>query len=231
MQAVAQEMNLSETAFLLAAEDGFALRWFTPKKEVRLCGHATLASAHVLYESGRLARDRQARFHTLSGLLTARPKAEGWIELDFPAREVTAAEPCAGLLAALGVAASRFVGRTGTGTYLIELADEASVRDLRPDLAALEKLEARAVMVTSPGREECDFVSRFFAPAIGIPEDPVTGSAHCALGPYWQQRSGKTRLLARQVSDRGGVLQVEVKGDRVLLSGQAVTVMKGELSA
>ena len=227
MQSVAREMNLSETAFLVRAADGYDLRWFTPSVEVALCGHATLASAHVLWEDGHLPPARQARFHTKSGLLTGNRAGE-WIELDFPAkREEPAAAP-AGLVEALGVT-PKYVGKNQFD-YLVEIDGEVAVRRLTPNHAALAALPVRGVIVTSradsPGY---DFVSRFFAPGSGVPEDPVTGSAHCALGPYWQSRLGKSDLVAYQASPRGGVVRVRVAGDRVKLGGRAVTVLKGEL--
>jgi PhzF family phenazine biosynthesis protein len=227
MQEVAREMNLSETAFLHGAPDGWSLRWFTPTVEVSLCGHATLASAHVLWEDGRLPRDLQARFHTKSGLLTADRRGD-WIELDFPARHAEPASPPAGLAEALG-AKPLYVGKNQLD-YLVEVDSEATVRRLAPDFAALAKLPVRGVIVTSlaaPG--DYDFVSRFFAPGSGIPEDPVTGSSHCALGPFWSARLGKSELLAYQASARGGVIRVRLAGDHVKLGGQAVTVLRGEL--
>ncbi len=226
MQAVAREMNLSETAFLHPAADGYALRWFTPTIEVALCGHATLASAHVLWQDGHLAADRQARFHTKSGLLTA-DRRDDWIELDFPAKREAPAEAPAGLAEALG-ATPRYVGKNQFD-YLVELPSEETVRTLTPDHTALAKLPVRGVMVTSrAATREYDFVSRFFAPGSGIAEDPVTGSAHCALGPFWAARLSKTELVAYQASPRGGVIRVRVVGDRVKLGGQAVTVLRGE---
>ena len=230
MQHVAREMNLPETAFLVRrqpAEDGFDLRWFTPAVEVDLCGHATLASAHALWESGQLSPAETARFHTRSGLLTAR-RLDDWIELNFPVTPAGAATAPDGLANALG-ASPRYVGRSRFD-YLIELDSEAQVRDLRPDFGRLRQLPVRGVIVTSAATTpEWDFVSRFFAPASGIDEDPVTGSAHCCLTPFWSARLGKPTLMARQVSSRGGTLRVTLDGDRVRLAGQAVTVMRGEL--
>src|SRR5438093_761135 len=228
MQDVAREMNLSETAFLLAHDAGYRLRWFTPAAEVALCGHATLASAHVLWEDGHLSADAPARFHTRSGLLTA-ARSDGWIEMDFPAKSAVAAEPPAGLEQALGVAA-RYVGRSAFD-YLVEVEAEETVRRLRPNFTLLEKVECRGVIVTSAAAgPPYDFVSRFFAPRAGVNEDPVTGSAHCCLGPYWGERLGKRELLAYQASARGGVVRVRVAGDRVSLGGQAVTVLQGDLA-
>lgn len=229
MQQVAREMSLSETAFLLQRADAWALRWFTPTTEVDLCGHATLASAHVMWETGALGATETARFRTRSGVLTAR-RAGDWIELDFPALPSEAADPHPDLAEALGARPKRVL--KSRFDYLIELDSEAAVRDLKPNLAMLAAMPARGIIVTAaattPG---FDFVSRFFAPAVGVPEDPVTGSAHCALGPYWQARLGRDQFLAYQASARGGVVRVTVRGDRVLLGGQAVTVMRGELAA
>jgi PhzF family phenazine biosynthesis protein len=227
MQRVALEMNLSETAFLVRRDDGFDLRWFTPAAEVELCGHATLASAHVLWEDGHLAAGETARFFTASGTLTAEQR-DDWIELDFPAEP---AEPCplpAGLEAALG-AEPTWVGHNRFD-YLVELATEAEVRSLAPDVAALERIDARGFVVTSPATTApFDFVSRFFAPHVGIAEDPVTGSAHCCLGPYWADKLGKRELVGYQASKRGGVVRVRPEGERVKLLGQAVIVMRLEL--
>ena len=227
MQSVAREMNLSETAFLHRQEDGFSLRWFTPTVEIALCGHATLASAHVLWEEGHLESKQQARFHTKSGLLTADSKGE-WIELDFPAtREETSQAP-EGLAEALG-AEFIYVGRNQFD-YLVELGSEAAVRSLQPNHSALKKIPVRGVIVTSRAdTAEYDFVSRFFAPGSGVDEDPVTGSAHCCLGPYWKKKLGKDEFVAFQASARGGVVRVKVKGDRVILGGKAITVLRGEL--
>jgi len=227
MQNVAREMNLSETAFLLKQEDGFRLRWFTPAVEVELCGHATLASAHILWETGLLSPGEPARFHTLSGLLTATRRGDE-IELDFPATPDEPAEAPAGLAEILGAAPRNF--RSSRYDHLVELESEELVRNLRPDFTRLKALPVRGIMVTSrastPG---FDFVSRFFGPAVGIDEDPVTGSAHCCLGPYWSQRLGKTELVAYQASARGGVVGVTIAGERVRLRGKTVTVMVAEL--
>jgi PhzF family phenazine biosynthesis protein len=228
MQSVAREMNLSETAFLVRRPDGeFDLRWFTPAAEVELCGHATLASAHVLWEAGVVRPGEQARFHTLSGVLTAVRSGE-WIELDFPATPAAPVEPPAGLAEALH-AIPRWVGMS-VFDYLVEVESDAAVRSLQPDITALGKLSSRGVIVTAAsGSPQYDFVSRFFAPAVGVPEDPVTGSAHCCLAPYWAERLGKTEMVAYQSSARGGVVRVRLAGDRVRLGGQAVTVLVGEL--
>lgn len=228
MQAIAAEMNLSETAFLVRQPDGaFHLRWFTPAAEVKLCGHATLASAHILWETGVLQPGETARFHTLSGLLTA-TRRDGWIELDFPATPALPAEPPANLAEALG-ASPCYVG-LNVFDYLVEVENEATVRNLRPDFTALDKFPVRGVIVTArSAAPEFDFVSRFFAPSVGVNEDPVTGSAHSCLAPYWADRLGKIAMVAHQVSPRGGVVRVRLAGDRVLLGGQAVTVLVGEL--
>lgn len=227
MQDVAREMNLSETAFLLKQEDGYHLRWFTPAIEVELCGHATLASAHILYETGRLASGEQARFHTLSGLLTAERSGDE-IVLDFPATPPEPADAPPGMIEALGVEPC-YIGASAFD-YLVEVASEDIVRGLKPDFAALGALDTRGVMVTSVASTEgYDFVSRFFAPGAGIDEDPVTGSAHCCLGPFWQERLGVDEMLAYQASARGGIVRVRVEGERVHLGGRAVTVLRGEL--
>lgn len=224
MQSVAAEMNLSETAFLDEQEGGFGLRWFTPTTEVDLCGHATLASAHVLWQMG--ATEPCLRFHTRSGTLTARRDDAG-IHMDFPAAPATSLDPPAGLAEGLGatpvwVGANRF-------DYLVELADAAAVRVLAPDLDRLRAFPVRGVIVTAVGGVEADFISRFFAPAVGVDEDPVTGSAHCCLGPYWSERLGRADLVGYQASARGGHVGVHVAGARVVLSGRAVTVLSGEL--
>jgi len=227
MQAVAAEMNLAETAFLLREDDGFSLRWFTPSVEVDLCGHATLASAHFLWSDGHLKPRAVARFQTRSGLLTARER-DGWITLDFPATPAVPAYPPHGLEEVLGAAPIE-VGRS-VYDLVVGLEDEDAVRRLAPDLAAVARIPARGVIVTArataPG---VDFVSRFFGPAVGVPEDPVTGSAHCALGPWWAARLGRDDLVGYQASARGGMVRVEVRGDRVRLLGQAVTVIRGML--
>jgi PhzF family phenazine biosynthesis protein len=228
MRDVAREMNLSETAFLVPKDGGYNLRWFTPAVEIDLCGHATVASAHVLWEDEHLPAGQQARFHTRSGLLTADRRGE-WIELDFPAKLASPAEAPPELLPALGVQA-KFVGKNAFD-YLVEVDSEATVRAMAPDHGALRKLPVRGIIVTAQSSTpEFDFVSRFFAPGSGIDEDPVTGSAHCALGPFWAPRLGKTELMAYQASARGGVVRVRVNGERVLLGGQAVTVMTGDLT-
>ena len=229
MQAVAAEMNLSETAFVSPRSDGsFDLRWFTPAVEVEMCGHATLATAHVLWETGTLSPDTRARFHTASGLLTADRNGDR-IELDFPANPPEAVDPPDGLLDALGVATT-YVGRTRFD-YLVEVESESIVRGAAPDFSRLKKLGVRGVIVTAEGETaDYDFVSRFFAPGAGIDEDPVTGSAHCALAPYWGAKLSKEEMVGYQASKRGGVVRVRLVGDRVILGGQAVTVVRGELA-
>jgi PhzF family phenazine biosynthesis protein len=227
MQNLAREMNLSETAFLRKQQDGYDLRWFTPAVEVALCGHATLASAHILWETAMLAPSEEARFHTLSGLLTAERKGD-WIELNFPATPEQQATPPPRLTEALGVS-PKYVGKSKFD-YLVEVDIEETVRKMKPDFGLLRTMQVRGVMVTSQATKPgYDFVSRFLAPGSGIDEDPVTGSAHCCLGPFWSKRLGKTELMAYQASRRGGTVRVRVSGDRVYLSGQAVTVFRGEL--
>jgi PhzF family phenazine biosynthesis protein len=238
MQRVAAEVNHSETAFLHPLPSGgeadYALRWFTPAVEVALCGHATLASAHVLHRSG--ATKGTVRFATRSGVLAARAGDDGWYTLDFPTAPLTPIETPAGLADLLG-AEIRSVHHTGpyTDDLLVELADEDTVRGLRPDLAALARREQRGVVVTAaasgPGGGY-DFVSRFFGVAAGVAEDPVTGSAHTALAPFWSARlGGRTELTGYQASARGGSVRVTLAGARTLLTGKAVTVIDGELHA
>jgi PhzF family phenazine biosynthesis protein len=227
LREVAREMNLSETAFLVRRADGFNLRWFTPTTEVELCGHATLASAHILWETGVLKPDEQARFWTLSGLLTAERQGE-WIELDFPSKPEEPAKPWDELVNGLGIT-PRYVGKSQFD-FVVEADSEQTVRNLAPDFTLLRRTKARGVIVTARAESrEFDFVSRFFAPGSGIDEDPVTGSSHCVLGPFWAKRLAKTEFVAYQASARGGVVKVRLVGDRVKLGGQAVTVMRGEL--
>lgn len=230
MQNVAKEMNLSETAFLLAQESGYQLRWFTPAVEVPLCGHATLASAHVLWSEGYLQPDEIAEFHTKSGVLTAKPSGR-WIELNFPANPSRLTTAPLELSEALGNLPFKTVLENSLG-YFVELYSEDEVRSLTPNVAAMGALPVAHVIITSAANagSEFDFVSRFFAPGMGIAEDPVTGAAHCCLAPFWRDRLQKDDFLAYQASSRGGVVKVYYDGgDRVLLSGQAVTVMRGEL--
>ena len=241
LQLVAREFNLSETAFLLPLEASastcrdWSLRWFTPRAEVDLCGHATLASAHALRE-WNLARASEVRFHTRSGILAARFADEGMdIALDFPATPPLECEIPRGLLEALGLSDSE-VAWCGRSKFdiLLQLASEKAVASLRPDFAALKAFEARGVAVTSRsdgrrGEHNCDFVSRFFAPRLGVDEDPVTGSAHCALAPFWAARLNKSALTARQISERGGELRLQVLGERVEIRGGCVAVLRGEV--
>ena len=232
MRSMAAEMNLSETAFLLGRPSGWSLRWFTPRVEVALCGHATLSTAHIMLQEGLLQPGNEAVFHTKSGLLSAQAEDE-WIVLDFPAKKIVPVAPPPGLIEALGLERDEylFCGKN-KDDYLLELPDEELVRSLDPDFVALSDVEARGTMVTAPSsRCEFDFASRFFASAVGVNEDPVTGSAHCALAPYWGAKLGKTLMNAEQVSARGGAMLVEVKGERVLLRGKAVTVFRGEITS
>jgi predicted PhzF superfamily epimerase YddE/YHI9 len=231
MQRVAAEMNLSNTAFLLREGDAFRLRWFTPTTEVSLCGHATLASAHALWSTGRLGADQETRFDTKSGRLTAR-RVGTRIQMDFPSIPVAPASLPPGAAIALG---AKPVAVTNTveaeqHNYILELESEAAVRGLTPDFPALRRLAWGFIVTAHAAGGPYDFVSRYFAGHLGIDEDPVTGSAHCSLAPYWSQKLGKTSLVGHQVSKRGGVVHVALKGDRVLLSGDAVTVLKGELA-
>lgn len=233
MQAVAAEMNLAETAFLVREPENdsavFRLRWFTPVVEVDLCGHATLASAHVLWTEGHLALESPALFETRSGRLVAR-RREDWIELDFPATPVSTEKPAdpAACAAVLGVPV-RFAGHSKFDV-LAEVESEAVLLGLEPDFVRLAAMPVRGLIATArASRPGFDFVSRFFAPSVGINEDPVCGSAHCCLGPYWGDRLGKRELLAYQASRRGGVIDIRLRGDRVALAGQAVSVLKGEL--
>ena len=231
MQRVAAEMNLSETAFVCARADGaFDLRWFTPVTEVDLCGHATLASAHALWEAGRLDLLREAIFCTRSGVLTAW-KRDSWIELDFPTQPDVSVEPPTALVEALGVRPT-YVGKNDTD-YLVEVRSEREVREIVPEFRLLTDVPMRGVMVTALATPDAssryDFVSRFFAPGSGVSEDPVTGSAHCCLGPFWRRRLGRDTLTGFQASARGGIVRLQVDGERVRLFGQAVTVMRADL--
>jgi PhzF family phenazine biosynthesis protein len=234
MRQVAAEMNLSETAFLAPRADGdLDLRWFTPEVEVDLCGHATLASAHVLWETGRLDRAKSARFHTKSGVLGASREGDR-IALDFPSRHVAEAPVPEGLLAALGLARVAWSGREKRNALLL-LDDEREVRALKPDFAALRRVDVRAALVTAPASTSAadgvDFVSRFFGPSVGIDEDPVTGAAHGLLATFWGARLGKTAMTGFQASKRGGTVGVRVEGERTKLLGKAVIVARGELLA
>ena len=231
MQALAAEMNLSETAFVVPGGDGaFGLRWFTPTFEIDLCGHATLASAHVLFETGVLGPDDAARFDTRSGRLVVTPAGSARYAMDFPATPPTEAEAPPGTHDVFGETV--WTGRSRFDLVLV-LPTEAAVRALDPAPAAVLALGARGVIVTAQADagSDVDVVSRFFAPGVGVPEDPVTGSAHCAIGPFWAERLGTNPLRCVQASRRGGHVGVEVRGARVLLTGGAVTVLRGEIAA
>ncbi|MEV4251054.1 PhzF family phenazine biosynthesis protein [Streptosporangium canum] len=228
MQSIAAEMRHSETAFVLEGEDGepYSLRWFTPVVEVALCGHATLAAAHVLYSTG--STPETLEFSTKSGILSVTRDGTGLISMDFPAKVLEAVSPPDGLAAALGVE-PLWVGKN-VWDYLVEVDSEETLRAISPDFLALEKVDARGVIVTAPASNPgADYVSRFFAPRVGVDEDPVTGSAHCALAPYWTGKLGSASLVGAQLSQRGGVIHTTVRGDRVELSGRAVTVLSGNL--
>lgn len=224
LQAIAAENNLSETAFIVSADADFDLRWFTPVTEVDLCGHATLAAAHVLFNHLDFAGS-QISFNTRSGTLTVQRNGDR-LAMSFPASVPQPCVPPVELVSALG---GRPVAILAAEDYLVVYEDAAFVQALQPDLALLAKLDRRGVIVSAPGAD-CDFVSRFFGPRVGIDEDPVTGSAHCQLAPYWAARLGKTALQARQVSARGGDVHCVLEGDRVILSGTAVTFLQGMLN-
>lgn len=229
MQSVANEMNLAETAFLVKVHGGWDLRWFTPEVEVDLCGHATLAAAHHLVERGDVTGDaEEMRFFTASGELLAKQTLDGWVEIDLPATPPEPVTPPGALLESLGLTDAVAVARSRLD-YLIEVPSPEMLRELQPNFSNLAGLGTRGVMVTSVGDGLYDIVSRFFAPSVGVDEDSVTGSAHCALGPYWAEKLGKNDLLAYQASKRAGVLRVSVRDDRVVLGGQAVTVMRATL--
>lgn len=242
MQAIAAEMNLSETAFLHPGptQDSYSLRWFTPKAEVDLCGHATLASAHVLWREGHLPTGATATFQTKSGELSAQQKADGWIELNFPAQPVQEIQAMPQLVKSLGCDDILTVTESSTN-YLVEVSSESVLRAMTPDFIEMKKLSLQGVIVTAAAeRAGYDFVSRYFAPKVGVNEDPVTGSAHTSLAPYWQAKLSKSHMLAQQVSERGGILRVQctlegsntaavAEKNRIKISGQAVTVLKGEL--
>ena len=225
MQSVAAENNLSETAFVVPMKTGFGLRWFTPQVEVDLCGHATLAAAHVLWSEGVAPPNLQLSFKTKSGVLTADLTARG-IELDFPSRPAKPVKVVAGLQKALGVKPKHVV--QAADDLLVEVASESVVRKLLPDLSLLAKIKARGVIVTAKATKKYHFISRFFGPAVGVDEDPVTGSAHCALAPYWGEQLGLTKMRGYQASARGGEVGVELVGDRVRLRGTAVTFSRGQ---
>jgi PhzF family phenazine biosynthesis protein len=228
MQNIAAEMNLAETAFLHPENDGYRLRWFTPTIEEELCGHATLASAHILWQKGILKDGQEVRFFSRSGMLTAMRSGD-WIMLDFPAEPPQPVLPPKELSDCLPSLGLLYIGRNRLD-YLVEIEDEASLRSFNPDFNLMAKLPRRGIIVTSKSTTApYDFISRFFAPHDGIEEDPVTGSAHCCLGPYWAGRLGKLEMIAYQASRRGGELRVEVHGQRVHIWGQAVTVLQGEV--
>ena len=231
MQHVAAEMNLAETAFLVPQGNRFGLRWFTPTIEVELCGHATLASAHALWQVGRVPTGAPIAFETASGVLTAEPDGDR-IAIELPARPMAICEIPDGLADALG-AVPRMVSKSSParahGNLVAEFSHESEVRALAPRFDRLRVFDF-GVIATSRGTGRYDFISRYFAAPYGIDEDPVTGSAHCSLAPYWAERLGKTSFLAWQASARGGELRVQLSGDRVRLSGHAVTVLRGELT-
>ena len=227
MQNVAREMNLSETAFLLKRAEGFNLRWFTPMVEVELCGHATLASAHILWENGFLKPRERARFQTRSGILTAEQKGD-WIELDFPLLPDRSAPAPRGLAKALGIK-PLYVGKSRFD-YIVDVRSEKTLRGMHPDFSLLRKIPIRGLIVTArASTKPFDFVCRMFAPRVGIDEDPVTGSAFCCLGPFWNDRLKKNQLLAYQASARGGIVRVVVGPKRVVIAGKAVTVLRADL--
>jgi PhzF family phenazine biosynthesis protein len=229
LQAIGAEMNLAETAFLVQTPDGFDLRWFTPKVEVDLCGHATLASAHVLWQQDLVKADQAIHFSTKSGVLKAIRHGED-IELDFPLKPEEPTATLASLVKALGVE-PKYVGKNQFD-YLVEVESEQSLRAMTPDFKRLATLPVRGIIVTSrSGDPKFDFVSRFFAPGVGVDEDPVTGSAHCCLGDFWRKRLGKSEFVAYQASARGGIVKVRVSKDRAFLGGRAVIVANGELAA
>lgn len=223
MQAIAAENNLSETAFFVRNGAAYDLRWFTPSVEVDLCGHATLASAFVLFHELGEQGDRVV-FHTKSGELSVKRHGD-FLALDFPSRPPAPAPPCSGLFEALG---QRPTALLAARDYLAVYDSEEQVKSLRPDMEGLKRIDKFAVIVTAPGAN-CDFVSRFFAPGKGVPEDPVTGSAHCTLIPYWAAQLGKTQLRARQISQRGGELLCELHNDRVRIAGRSALFLKGEI--
>jgi PhzF family phenazine biosynthesis protein len=232
MQSVATEMNLSETAFLLSEGDNvYRLRWFTPKVEVKLCGHATLASAHLLWEEGQAEGSKPLHFETLSGRLTAEQKEEGWIAMNFPSRFATESDAPSELRQGLGVE-PLFAAKYDSG-FLVEVANKEVLLGIKADFGRLVQSGCGGVIVTAQAQsgDEYDFFSRFFAPDAGINEDPVTGSAHCVLGPYWAKKLGKDELRAFQCSERGGELRLSVQGERTVLQGRAVTVLKGQFLA
>lgn len=229
MQRIAAEMNLSETSFLVPTGESYSLRWFTPVTEVDLCGHATLASAHALWESGALGLDRSALFDTRSGRLTCR-RDGGLIAMDFPADPFRATDLGPSAAAALRATPTEVV--RGRFDLLARFEKEEEILAIAPDFGVMKEIPVRGIIVTAPAqRPGFDFVSRFFAPALGVPEDPVCGSAHCTLGGYWRLRLGKDNLVGRQVSARGGTVSVRANQERVVLAGKAVTVIKGQIES
>lgn len=229
LQNVAMQVNLSDTAFLVTNDNGFDLRWFTPTAEVDLCGHATLASGVVLAELQKLVDRRSVTFSTRSGTLTVERYGSLFV-MDFPALDTVPSEPPPGLLESLNEK-PLFVGKSKFD-FLIEFESEEVIRSITPNFNALANVKCRGVIVTSKSNDrQFDFVSRFFAPAIGITEDPVTGSAHCVLAPYWGSRLGKSKMTGFQASSRGGVVQVDLRGDRVMLGGQGVVFSRGNIAA
>ena len=231
MQNIAREMNLSETAFFTSIETGFHLRWFTPTKEVDLCGHATLATAHILWQEGFLAENEEAVFSTLSDILKAK-KLNDWIEMQFPLGEVPEESNFKQeVLAAMGINNPVFMGEYRENRYLIEVDSVEEVRNIQPNISKLKEIGANRLMVTAKGdHASYDFVSRYFAPGVNIDEDPVTGSAHCYLTPYWARKTGKTDFFAHQASARGGDLKLSITDENVIILGQAVTMLKGEIN-
>ncbi len=230
MQNIASEMNLSETSFLTRVGETFGLRWFTPASEVDLCGHATLAAAHVLWETGALSTQQSALFDTLSGRLTAR-RDGSLIEMDFPAEPPVIKSVPDDVYRAVGAGVTVVEAGANRLDYFVVLGSEQSVRTLRPDLDVVSRLGTRGMIVTARAEgSDYDFVSRYFAPQFGIPEDPVTGSAHCCLAPYWSEELGKVQLRGWQASRRGGLVEATVKDDRVILGGRAVTVARIEMT-
>lgn len=223
MQSIALENNLSETAFFVPEPDGYGLRWFTPSFEIDLCGHATLATAFVLFDQLG-AKEDVLRFHSKSGLLTVARDGDRLV-LDFPSRPPVAADAPEGLFEAIGLEPKEVLR---SRDYFLVYENEADILGIAPDFNALGKIRTHAVIVTAPGTDS-DFVSRFFAPEAGINEDPVTGSAHCNLIPYWAEKLGKTEMFARQLSARGGEIFCELAGDRVKIGGNAVLFLKGEI--
>jgi PhzF family phenazine biosynthesis protein len=232
MQAVAAEMNLSETAFVRPAGGDFELRWFTPAVEVDLCGHATLAAAHALWSEGVVAGGEEIRFRTRSGVLTA-VRRDDLVELDFPATRPVATALTDARVDELGDALGVALQQVAESAFdlLVEVESDCVLRAVQPDFRRLAGFPYRGVIVTCRSADpRFDFLSRFFAPAVGVNEDPVTGSAHCCLGPYWSERLGKPEMTAFQASPRGGVVRVRVSGERVFLAGRAVTVFRGALT-